>query len=87
MGGDRGLQLRRRHRQLQITGPLRPEQGLAQLRAHLPIGLQGVDVALGDAAAQVRLDVLQVFGFGTVDVAGQVEVVVMPGDLFIGHEA
>ena len=33
------------------------------------------------------LDVLQVFRFAAVDVAGQVEVVVVPGDLLVAHEA
>jgi hypothetical protein len=36
--------------------------------------VQRVDIGLGDVAQQMRLDVLQVFGFGTVDIARDVEV-------------
>ena len=60
---------------------------------HLPVGGQrvvgGIKVALGDAAAQVALNVLQVLRLGTVDVPWQIQVVVVlgPGNLVERHHA
>jgi len=66
---------------------------LEQCGAHrgddLPVGCEGINVLVGDAAAQVGVDVLQVLRLGAVDVAREVEVVVVlrVGDLADGHEA
>lgn len=43
----------------------------------LPVGLKGVEIAVGDAAAQVALNILNVLCVGAVDVARQMEVVVV----------
>ncbi len=51
------------------------EQQVAQAGHHFPIGGQCVQVAVGDAARHVGLQVLNVFGLCAVDVARQVEVV------------
>ena len=65
------------------------EQRGAHAGEHLPVVGQRVEVALGDAAAQVAVDVLQVLGLGAVDVARQVEVevVLRVGDLVERHHA
>jgi len=34
------------------------------------VAVQGIDVPVGDTAAQVTIDILQVFRFGTIDVTG-----------------
>jgi hypothetical protein len=46
-------------------------------REDLPVGAQGVDVAVGDAAVEVGVQVVQVLGLAGVDVARDVEVVVV----------
>ena len=53
------------------------EQRGTQLRHHLPVAPQGIDISLGDAAAQVAKDVLNILRLGAVDVARQVEVEVV----------
>ena len=51
--------------------------------------MEGIDIAVGDAAAQVGGEVLNVLGLGAVDVAREVEVVVVfrVGDFGDGHHA
>ena len=75
--------------QPRIAGALKLEQGAAQPRHFLPVGGKGVDVALGDAAVQVRVDVVQVFRLAAVDVTRQVEVAVVlfTGDFIQRHHA
>ena len=90
MAENRGLDLPRRQFQPAVAGAARVlEQQRADRGQHLPVALERVDVALGDAAAQVGVDVLQVFGLGAVDVARQVEVEIVPGvgDLGKRHHA
>ena len=53
------------------------EQGGADAGDDLPVAVEGINIAVGDAAAQVAVDVLQVLRLGAVDVARQVEVVVV----------
>lgn len=48
------------------------EQGLAQLGADLSIGLQVVDVALGNASEHMGINVSDVVSLAAVDVAGPV---------------
>ena len=61
--------------QLGIAFAQRLEQHVAQAGHDLPVGGQCVQVAVGDAARHVGLQVLYVFGLCAVDVARQVEVV------------
>ena len=53
------------------------EQGGAQAGHDLPVVAEGIQIALGDAAAQVAVDVLQILRLGAVDVAREVEVEVV----------
>ena len=55
----------------------RCEQGGAQAGHDLPVVAQRIEVALGDAAAQVAVDVLHILGGDRVNVARQVEVEVV----------
>ena len=41
---------------------------------------------MGDTALEVAAEVLQVFGVARIDVAGEVEVEVVSGDLVVGRE-
>ena len=65
------------------------EQGGAQAGHDFPVIAKRIEVALGDAAAQVAIDVLQILRLGAVDVAREVEVVVVlgVGDFRDGHQA
>ena len=65
------------------------EQGGAQAGHDLPVVAERIEVALGDAAAQVAVDVLQILRLGAVDVAREVEVEVVlgVGDFRDGHHA
>ena len=92
MAEDRGLHLRGLHQQPAEAGSAgRLEQLAAYAGQHLPIVVrlrsQRVQVAIGNAALQVRFDVLQVLGLAGVDVARQVEVEVVRLDLRHRHHA
>lgn len=65
------------------------EQGGAQARHDFPVVVEGIEVALRDAAAQMAVDVLQVFRLSAVDVAREIEIVVVlrVGDFRNGHHA
>ena len=54
---------------------------------HGPVALQRIDIGARDAAFQVALDVLQVFGRLAVDVARQVEIEVVLLDLLDADHA
>ena len=75
--------------QVAVAGTVRLEQLAAQLREGVPVGAEQVEVAVRDAAVQVGVEVLDVLGFGRVDVARDVEVVVVlrVGDLGERHHA
>jgi len=75
---DGGLDVRRRDAELAVAamgGFL--EQCGTHAGDDIPVGVEGVEIALRDAAAQVGGEILDVLGLGAVDVAGQVEVVVV----------
>jgi 5-hydroxyisourate hydrolase-like protein (transthyretin family) len=65
------------------------EQGRTHAGNDLPIASEVVNIAFRDAAAQVAVNVLEVLRLGAVNVAGEVEViVVLPvGDFFNRHHA
>ena len=76
MAEDGGLHLGDRELQRGVAGAIELlEQGGAQAGHDLPVIAERIEVALGDAAAQVAVDVLQVLRLGAVDVAREVEVV------------
>src|SRR6266540_6223504 len=56
------------------------EEYRAQGRKHLPIAFQCVDVAVRDTTIQVGIEIVQIFGFAAIDVAWEVEVVVVRFD-------
>ncbi len=90
MAEDGGLHFGDGKLELAVAGAVgRLEQGGAQAGHDLPVVAEGIEVALGDAAAQVAVDVLQVLRLGAVDVAREVEVVVVlrVGDFLDGHHA
>ncbi|MNH37318.1 hypothetical protein D3C79_982120 [compost metagenome] len=75
---------------LKVTGMAgRLEQRRTQGWHHLPVAVKGVDVTLGNATAQMAVDILNVLRLGTVDVARQVEVkvVLRIADFVEGHHA
>ena len=87
---DGGLDLRDGELELAVAGAV----GLLEQRgAHagddLPVAVERINVAVRDAAAQVAVDVLQVLRLGAVDVAREVEVVVVlrVADLRDRHQA
>ena len=90
---DGGLDFGDRHPQLAVAGAVALfEQGGANAGKDFPIGFQAqrvINVALGNAAAQMAVDVLQVLRLGAVDVAREVEVVVVlrVGDFLDRHHA
>ena len=63
------------------------EEGLSQLRANVPVPLQGIDIGAGDAALQVAFDVLDVLGLLAVDVAREIEVEIVLLDLLDADHA
>jgi hypothetical protein len=75
---DRGLDVGGGDLELGVAGATGLlEQRLPHAGEDLPVPLQRVEVAVGDAAAQVAVDVLDVLGLARVDVARQVEVEVV----------
>ena len=56
------------------------EQRRPERREDLPPSAERVEVAVGDAPAQVGVEVVQVFRLARIDVAGEVQVVVVGGD-------
>ena len=54
-----------------------PKERRAQAGEDRPIGVEGVDVGQRDAAVEVGVEIVQVLWLGAVDVAGDVEVVVV----------
>lgn len=73
--------------QVAIAGTVIGKQRRLKLWANLPIGTQRVDIGDGDAALQMRLDVLLILGLLAVDVARQVKVIVVPSDFLVRHHA
>jgi len=88
---DGCLNLCDREPQLAVAGTVALiEQGGANVGKDISIRFQPyrvINVALGDAASQMTVDVLQVFRFAAVDIAREVEVVVVLeiGDLLKRH--
>lgn len=73
---------------MDIAGAIRIDKQVMPNRGEdVPVALQGINVPHGDAAAQVAVDVLQVFRLSTVDVARQVQVEVVGLDLGQRHHA
>ena len=60
--------------EIEVTGAVDCEKGLAELRAYLPVGLESIDVDLGNSAAKVAIDILDVLRFLIVDITRKVEV-------------
>ena len=90
MAEDGGLDLADGDREPGVAGAVgRGEERGAHGGEDLPVAVEAVDVAVGDAAAQVGVDVLQVLGLGAVDVAREVEVevVLRVADLGQRHHA
>ena len=87
---DGGLHLGDGKLQLAVAGAVGLfEQGGADAGDDLPVAVEVINIALGNAAAQVAVDVLHVLRLGAVNVARQVEVVVVlrVGNFLDGHEA
>ena len=87
---DGRLLLRRLDPRLAVAPPaVAGKQRLAQRGEDVPVGIERVEVAVGYAALQMRLEVLEVFRLAGIDVARKVEVVVVGriGDLGHRHHA
>src|SRR6185369_1756020 len=78
---DSGLYGLLGYSQIKVAGALGLEQGLPQLRTHIPVSLQRIHVGTGDTALQVPLDVLDILGLLAVDIPRNVEVEVVLLDL------
>src|SRR5674476_1093583 len=76
-------------RQITVARPVRLEELAAELRECIPIGAQRVEVPIRNAAVEVRMEILNVLGLRGIDVARDVEVVVIlrVGDLAEWHES
>jgi hypothetical protein len=61
--------------QVAVARPIRFEKLAAKLREGVPV--ECIEVSVRDAAVQVGVEVLKVLGLGGVDVARDVEVVVV----------
>ena len=78
MAEDRWLDVRSGAAQSAVAGPIdRLEQGGAHAGEDSPVGLKVIKVAIGNSAAKVSGDVLQILSLAAVDVARQVEVEVV----------
>ena len=75
------------HGEVEVTGAIRLEQDLPELRADGPGALEGIDIVGGNTALQVPLDILEVFRRLAVDVARKVEVEIVLLDLLEGNHA
>ena len=87
---DGGLHLANREPQLTVAGAVELlERGGAQTRHGLPVIAKRIKVVLRDAAAQMAVDVLQILRLSAVDVAREVEIVVVlwVGDFLDGYHA
>ena len=84
---NRGLELGGGHEEVVVAGAVGLEQGGAEVGADFPVIGEGVDIARGDTAVEVAADILNVLGFLGVDVAGEIEVVVVLRDLLMRHGA
>ena len=82
---DRGLHLPGIDPHLAVPLAIALEQRLAQRREVLPPDAQCIDIAVGDTAVQVGVEVVQVLRLTGIDVARDVEVVVVDGVGDFGH--
>ncbi len=57
------------------------------MRTDIPVALERIDIGDGNASMQVALDILKVFGFLAVDIAGEVEVELVLLDLLEADHA
>ncbi len=89
MPEDGRLYVTGRHPQRAVALAQGREQARADAGENGPVFGEGVDVPVGDAAMQMRLDVLQILRLSAVNVAGQVEVEIVFGiaDLRQRHHA
>lgn len=79
------LDARRRDLELRVARPHRLEERVPNAGEHGPVATERVEVAGGDAAAEVGVDVLHVLGLGGVDVAREVEIEIVLGVADLGH--
>src|ERR1039458_1029354 len=84
---DRGLDCRLVHGEINVAWAISLEQYLPELRAGVPVALKVVNISHWDAASQVAVNVLEVFGLLAVDIARQVEVELVLLDLLDGDHA
>lgn len=88
VGKDALLDLFFRHIQRIIALPaVGMEQFLPKVGVHFPLIVQAIHIALGDAAQQVSRQVLNIFLFLGVDVAGDVEVELIFLDFGVWRQA
>ena len=90
MAKDSRLHVANRPREACVSAaPGRLEQRGAHRGEHLPIRAKRIEVAFGNAATQMPIDVLQIFRRGRVDVPRKVEikVVLRIGDLTEWHQS
>src|SRR5258707_1041384 len=90
MAEDGGIHLVNREPQLTVAWAVELlEQGGAQTRHDLPVIAKRIDIGLRDAAAQMAVDVLQILRLSAVNVAREVEVVVVlwVSDFLDGYHA
>ena len=59
----------------------RCKQRFPQIRKHLPVSLQRIDICDRDAPIQVSVEIVQVFRLTRIDIARNVKVLVVLGNL------
>ena len=66
-----------RYGKIKVSGTVGFEEGLAELRADIPVGLQCINIGSRYSAAKVAFDILNIFRFLIVDIAREVEIEVV----------
>ena len=61
-----------RDSKIKVAGTIGLEEGLAKLRADLPLGLKAINIGAGDSSAKVAFDILKILCHLVVDVARKV---------------
>ena len=72
------------HQPMAITRMGRGKQIGPQGREHLPVSTQGVDIPIGNATFKVGGQIVQIFRLAGIDIARNIQVVVVGGNLESG---
>ena len=80
MGEDGRFYLLGLHERIAVTGStVAFKQGVAECGKDRPIGVECVDIGVGDAAVEVCVKVVEVFGFTRINIARDIEIIIVRG--------